>query len=103
VPERLAWRELSTEGEVCRLFSLRAFVHVCLRRLVGARQPGQLVSTGETTSGVVTSSEFLTLGNTDGRGRGWVLGSWGATSSEREGDRERAEAPSGAQLKVSIE
>ena len=34
---------------------------------------------------------------------GVVGGCCGATSSEREGDRERAEAPSGAQLRVSIE
>jgi hypothetical protein len=34
---------------------------------------------------------------------GVVGGSWGATSSEREGDRERTEAPSGAQLRMSIE
>ena len=34
---------------------------------------------------------------------GVVCGCCGAASSEREGDRERAEAPSGAQLRVSIE
>ena len=79
------------------MFSLRAFVHVCFSRLEGVRQPEQLESTCETMSGVMSRSS---LSVTRMGVVGWYCG---AASGEREGDRERAEAPSGAPLRVSIE
>ena len=48
-------------------------------------------------SGVITSSSLSVTR------MGGVDGCCGAASGEREGDRERAEAPSGAPLRVSIE
>ena len=96
MPERLAWRA-TTAGEELRLFWLRAFVHVCFSRLEGATQPEQLESTCETMSGVITSSSISVTR------MGGVDGCCGVASGEREGDRERAEAPSGAPLRVSIE
>jgi hypothetical protein len=48
-------------------------------------------------SGVMTSSSLSVTR------MGGVDGCCGAASGEREGDRERAEAPSGAPLRVSIE
>ena len=70
---------------------------MCFSRLEGARQPEQLESTCETMSGVITSSSLSVTR------MGGVDGCCGAASGEREGDRERAEAPSGAPLRVSIE
>ena len=48
-------------------------------------------------SGVITSSSLSVTR------MGGVDGCCGAASGEREGDRARAEAPSGAPLRVSIE
>jgi hypothetical protein len=72
-----------------------AFVQVCLSRLEGVRQPRQLTSPCETTSGVMTSASLSVTW------MGVVGGCCGAPSGEREGDRERAGVSSGALSRVS--